>query len=58
LAGHIEYRVDSPKEEYKIYYDQWVTYTVDISAFGENCTEFAFYVPTGNTVYIKDITIN
>ena len=57
LAGHVAYRVDSPKEEYKIFYDQWVTYTVDISAFGEACTEFAFYVPTGNTVYIKDIII-
>ncbi len=55
--GHIMYKSTNTNEEYKVFFDEWRTYTVDISGFGEACTEFAFYVPTGNTVYIKDILI-
>ena len=55
-AGHIMYR-STANDEYKVYFDEWRTYTVDISGFGETCTEFAFYVATGNTIYIKDIII-
>jgi hypothetical protein len=55
--GHIMYKSTNTNEEYKVFFDEWRTYTVDISGFGEACTEFAFYVPTGNTVYIKNILI-
>ena len=35
----------------------WLTFTVDISHFGDACTEFAFIIPAGQTVWFRDITI-
>ena len=56
-AGHINYNSTPYSEDYKIVFDTWQTFTVDISNFGEACTEFAFYVATGNTIYLRDIVI-
>ena len=37
---------------------EWQTFTVDISGFGEACTEFAFVIPVGQTIWLRDITIS
>ena len=36
----------------------WQTFTVDISAYGDTCSEFSFVIPQGHTLYLKDITIS
>ena len=56
-AGYIDFNSSSELAEYRIEYDTWQTFTVDISGFGESCTEFAFVVPSGNTIYLKDMVI-
>ena len=55
--GYIDYNSTPHSENYKIVFDTWQTFTVDISAFGENCTEFAFVIANGNTIYLRDIVI-
>ena len=57
VSGYINYNSSSKLEEYKIVFDTWQTFTVDISAFGENCTEFAFVIAQGNTIYLRDMVI-
>ena len=55
--GYIDYNSSSPVEGYKIKFDTWQTFTVDISSFGDQCTEFAFVIAEGNTVYLRDMVI-
>lgn len=55
--GYIDYNSSSPVEGYKIKFDTWQTFTVDISSFGDQCTEFAFVIAAGNTVYLRDMVV-
>ena len=55
--GYIDYNSTPHDEDYKIVFDTWQTFTVDISNFGEKCTEFAFVIAKGNTIYLRDIVI-
>ena len=56
-GGHINYNTNSTDENFKLTFGEWKTFSVDISQYGEACTEFAFYIATGNTIYLKDIVI-
>ena len=51
-VGHIYYTPSS------VILGSWQTFTVDISHFGDACTEFAFIIPEGQTVWFRDITIS
>jgi len=55
--GYIDYNSSSSVEDYTIKFDTWQTFTVDISNFGESCTEFAFVIAKGNKIYLKDLVI-
>ena len=55
--GYIDYDSSSSIEGYTIKFDTWQTFTVDISNFGESCTEFAFVIAKGNKIYLKDLAI-
>ena len=55
--GYIDYNSTPHSEAYKIVFDTWQTFTVDISDFGEKCTEFAFVIAKGNTIYLKNLTV-
>ena len=44
-------------EKLKIPFDEWKTYTFDISSYGETCTEFSIIVAKTNVVYLKDFVI-
>lgn len=56
--GYIKY-MSSPDypDNLRIDFGVWRTYTVDISQFGDNCTEFSFVIAKGNTIYLRDIII-
>lgn len=54
---YIDYDVDSV-DEAKLVPDTWQTFTVDISNIADTCTEFAFIVAQGNTMYVKDVAIS
>lgn len=53
---HITYTANA-EDNRKVVAGEWKTYTVDISAFGDKCTEFSFIIPAGGTVWLRDITI-
>ena len=55
--GYIDYNSTPHSEDYRIVFDTWQTFTVDISDFGEECTEFAFVIASGNTIYLRDMVI-
>ena len=55
--GSIDYNSSSNVDGYRIRFDEWQTFTVDISSFGEKCTEFAFVIANGNKIYLRDMTI-
>ena len=57
VQGYIDYNSSSTNASYKILFDTWQTFTVDISDFGEACTEFSFVIAKGNTIYIRDMII-
>ena len=57
VQGYINYNSSSSNENYRIVFDTWQTFTVDISNFGEACTEFAFVIANGNTIYLRDMVI-
>ncbi|MBQ8407766.1 MAG: metallophosphoesterase [Clostridia bacterium] len=57
VQGYIDYNSSSANEDYRLKFGEWQTFTVDISSFGEGCTEFAFVIAKGNTVYLRDLTI-
>lgn len=56
-GGYIDYNSSQGIEDYRIIFDSWQTFTVDISDFGEACTEFAFVIANGNTIYLRDMVI-
>ena len=56
-SGYLDYDSKDTRPELKIVFDQWVTYTIDVSRLGTTCTEWAFLIPIGNVVYLRDITI-
>ena len=56
--GYIDYATDSLTQSRKLRYNTWQTFTIDLSELGEDCTEFAFLIPEGNVLYIKDVTIS
>lgn len=58
VQGYIDYNSSSSNSNYKILYNTWQTFTVDISSLGEDCTEFSFVIAKNNTIYIRDITIS
>ncbi len=55
VDGYIDFNSTSKFEELKIPFDEWKTYTVDISGFEEDCTEFSFVIPTGNIIYLRNL---
>ena len=55
--GYIHYDTDSNNTLLKLVYGEWKTYTIDISGFGESCTELSFVIAKGNTIYLKDLMI-
>lgn len=57
---YIRYQVGDAAEadEVRLELGVWKTYTVDITDIAEGCTEFSFNIATGNTLYLKDITIS
>ena len=57
IDGYIDFDSTSVIEDLKLVYDEWVTYTIDISSLGANCTEWAFVIAKGNVVYFRDIVI-
>ena len=38
-SGYLDYDSNDTREELKIVFDKWVTYTIDISRLGTTCTE-------------------
>ena len=56
--GFIDYDTDSTLDSLKLKYDEWQTFTVDISKFQESCTEFAFVIAQGNTIYLRDLAVS
>ncbi len=58
VTGYIEYNSSATEENLKLEFDKWQTFTVDISGFGDRCTEFAFVIATGNVIYIKDMAVS
>ncbi len=57
-SGYVYFSSASTDETTKVPLGEWKTYTVDISSFGDSCTEFAFTFPTYSTVYIKDVAVD
>lgn len=55
---YIRYLLNTDVEEVRLELGVWKTYTVDITAIADGCTEFAFNIAAGNTLYIKDVTIS
>ena len=55
--GYIKHSFTQSIENLKINFDEWCTYTVDISAFETSCIEFSFVIPAGNTIYLLGIGI-
>lgn len=51
------YKESETNDAIKITVGAWKTYTVDISGFANECTEFAILVAAGNTLYLKDVTV-
>ncbi len=62
VDGYIKYMSKENKAdvlpELELVYDQWATYTVDISSLGTSCTEWAFVIAQGNVIYFRDIAIS
>ena len=57
---YIRYQVGdaASADEVRLELGVWKTYTVDITSIAETCTEFAFNIATGNTLYLKDIALS
>ena len=53
--GYISYNSSNANGQTAIPIGEWKTYTLNISSYSTNCTEFSFIVPAGNTLYIKDL---
>lgn len=58
IDGHICYSTTTSDATRLVTPGTWQTFTVDLTELDtSDCTEFAFYVGTGNTIYIKDVVI-
>ncbi len=57
-VGYIEYNTKETADSVRLTFGEWITYTVDISSFGNSCTEFAFVIAAGNTIYLKDMMVS
>ncbi len=55
--GYIKYETKTTNPALQLKFDEWQTFTIDISNFGDACTEFSFVIAKGNTIYFRDITI-
>lgn len=55
--GYIEYGTKATDENRKLIANTWQSFTVDISGFGTSCTEFAFNLPKGAILYLKDVAV-
>ena len=49
---------ETAEDTVKIIPGQWKTYTLDISAIANDCTEFSFNIAKGNVLYIKDVALS
>ncbi len=56
--GYIDFNSSATDSALKLEFGKWQTFTVDITGLDETCTEFAFNIASGNTLYIKDVTIS
>ena len=54
--GYIDFNSSSEASGAKLRFDEWMTFTVDISDL-ESCTEWSFVIPAGTTLYLKDLAI-
>lgn len=54
---YINYSSTSADNNYKLKIGEWQTFVIDISSYGEACTQFAFQLGAGNTIYLKDIAV-
>ena len=54
---YIRFR-ENAEDAVKIVLGQWKTYTVDISAIANGCTEFSFNIAKGNVLYLKDVALS
>ena len=55
VDGHVVYSTTIANANHKIEYGKWQTFTIDITGLSATCTEFAFLIAGGNTIYLKDI---
>ena len=58
VDGYIDYDTDSNLDSVKLKYDEWQTFTVDITEFAAVATEFAFNIAAGNVIYLRDIAVS
>lgn len=58
IDGYIDYDTSSTVDSLTLKYDEWQTFTVDISQNADVYTEFAFVIAKGNTIYLKDISVS
>ena len=57
-SGYTCFHSAATSEELLIPLGEWKTYSMDISHYGEKCTEFSFVIPAGNTLYLKDLAVS
>ena len=57
IDGCVNYSISASSSETKLKFDVWQTFTLDISMIDSSCTEFAFIIPAGGTIYLRDITV-
>ena len=56
--GYIDFNSSANNSALKVEFGKWQMFTVDITGLDATCTEFAFNIASGNTLYIKDVTIS
>ena len=54
--GYIDFNSSSDKEERKIVFDKWKTFTEELSSFG-SITELSIVLPKGSVAYIKSLKL-
>ena len=55
--GYINYNSASKINAVKIVLGEWQIFTVDVSEIDDQCSEFAFVIPAGATIYLKDLAL-
>lgn len=53
--GYVRYSLTNAREQCELMYDQWQTFTVDLTEMPSTCTEFAFNIGKNNLIYLKDV---